>query len=178
MGNADEALLDGGRAIGRRPWITPEMAPAILRSQAWAVERLGAERVGWLAALPREWRDGDRVAVVHAVPGDLWAVVEPDASGAELRSTFGALGARIAVCAHVHHPYVRELGTLTVANCGSVGAPYDGDPRASYLLVEDGACAIRRVPYDVERAAAEMERSGHPRASILAEAIRTGRVTQ
>ncbi len=27
---------------------------------------------------------------------------------------------------------------MTVCNTGSVGAPYDGDPRASYLLIDDG----------------------------------------
>ncbi len=39
---------------------------------------------------------------------------------------------------HIHRPYSRELGALTVANSGSVGMPWDGDPRASYLLVKDG----------------------------------------
>ena len=34
---------------------------------------------------------------------------------------------------------------MTVCNTGSVGSPYDGDPRASYLLIDEGKPAIRRV---------------------------------
>jgi hypothetical protein len=32
-----------------------------------------------------------------------------------------------------------------VANSGSVGSPYDDDPRAGYLLIEDDVVTIVRV---------------------------------
>ena len=43
-----------------------------------------------------------------------------------------------------------------MVNVGSVGQPRDGDPRASYAIVESGASAddvvvrFRRVPYHAE----------------------------
>jgi hypothetical protein len=80
------------------------------------------------------------------------------------------------VYGHIHRPYVRLVGAgLTIANSGSVGMPFDGDPRASYLVVEDGAASVRRVPYDVERHVADLSASGYPDAERLARIAREGR---
>jgi predicted phosphodiesterase len=58
----------------------------------------------------------------------------------------------LAVYGHVHRSYIRALGPLlTVANSGSVSLSHDGDPRASYLLIDDATPTIRRVEYDVDR---------------------------
>jgi diadenosine tetraphosphatase ApaH/serine/threonine PP2A family protein phosphatase len=67
------------------------------------------------------------------------------------------------------------LGDLMVANTGSVGLPFDGDPRSSYLLVVEGRPEIRRVSYDVERAAREVEESGHPDGAAIAAIYRAAR---
>ena len=157
-GNMDEALA------------THRHDPRI----GWTTERIGGERLDWLLGQPLEWRDEDRVALVHAVPGDLWRAVKAEADDSELRSVYGPLGARLAVYCHIHRPYVRDLGDLTVANSGSVGLPFDGDPRASYLLITDGRPENRRVEYDVERAVREAEEVGHPSAAGLARAWRSG----
>jgi predicted phosphodiesterase len=142
---------------------------------AWAAERLGQERRGWLSALAPEWRDGAELALVHAGPGDLRQTVPADADDATLRDVYGGLGARLAIYCHIHVPYVRQLDGLTVANTGSAGLPFDGDPRASYLLVEDGRCEHRRVQYDVERAVAAAQDSGLPGWETPAGVYRTGR---
>jgi len=142
-------------------------------SVGWTAERLGPERNTWLQSQPMEWRQEDQVALVHAVPGDLWKAVLPDADDAKLRAVYGPLGARLAVYCHIHRPYVREIGDLTVANTGSVGLPYDGDRRSSYLLVTDGRCEHRRVAYDVERAVADVEAVGQPGAAKIARIYRT-----
>jgi putative phosphoesterase len=144
-------------------------------SVAWARARVGEERNSWLQALPREWRQRDEIGLVHAVPGDLWRAVPPDAEDAELRSVYGQLGTRLAVYCHIHRPYIRELSDLTVANAGSVGLPFDGDPRASYLLVTDGRPETRRVSYDLELAVREVEESGHPDAAAIAGIYRAAR---
>jgi predicted phosphodiesterase len=169
IGNID-TVVRGGLPSG----IPPALAERLDRQVSWTAERLGEDRVAWLQTLPMEWRDGDRVALVHAVPGNLWQVVLPTAEDSELRTTFGPLGVRLAVFCHIHVPFVRQVGDLTVANAGSVGSPYDGDPRASYLLVEDGQAAVRRVAYDVERVIADLEASGAPDLDVLAAAVRTG----
>jgi putative phosphoesterase len=160
IGNMDEALET---QRDRHPSI------------AWARQQVGEERNRWLQALPLEWRHQDEIGLVHAVPGDLWKAVQPEADDAELRTVYGPLGTRLAVYCHIHRPYVRPLGDLTVANTGSVGVPFDGDIRASYLLVSDGTPETRRVSYDVERAVREVEESGHPAAAAIARIYRTAR---
>jgi putative phosphoesterase len=144
-------------------------------SIGWTAERIGADRNAWLQSHPMEWRQEDQLALVHAVPGDLWRAVPPDADDGELRAIYGPLGARIAVYCHIHRPYVRTIGDLTVANAGSVGLPMDGIPRASYLLIEDGRPQVRRVTHDVERAVADVMASGIPEPEQLAAVYRTAR---
>lgn len=102
----------------------------------------------------------------------------PDAPDAELLETYGGLGAKVLVYGHIHRPYVRSLPAVTVANSGSVGLPYDGDPRSSYLLIEDGTPTIRRVEYDIERASHDARDAEFPLADWLGQVLRTGRFSQ
>jgi diadenosine tetraphosphatase ApaH/serine/threonine PP2A family protein phosphatase len=51
---------------------------------------------------------------------------------------------------------IRRVGRQTVINPGSVGQPRDGDPRASYAVIEDGRPELRRVAYDVARTARDI----------------------
>jgi predicted phosphodiesterase len=97
----------------------------------------------------------------------------PEADDGELRAIYGPLGADLAAYCHIHRPYLRRIGELTVANTGSVGMPLDGDVRASYLLVSDGVLQTRRVAYDVERAVADAGASGLPGGAALAATYRT-----
>jgi putative phosphoesterase len=166
LGNAD-AVLDDERTI-------PEQARGfVAQAAARTREMLGPERIAWLARQPMEWRDGG-VAVVHAVPGDCWAVVTQDASDDSLRETYSPLGVEVAVYGHIHHAYVRRLDGLTVVNSGSVSLSLDGDVRATYVIIEDGHIEHRRVAYDVERVAADLVAIGYPNAEAYASWLLTG----
>ena len=135
---------------------------------------LGDERVAWLRQLPAEHREHD-LALVHASPDDLWRAPLPDAEAATLIATYGDCDADTVVYGHIHRPYVRELDQFTVANAGSVGSPFDGDPRASYLLVSGGDTQIVRVEYDIEREVDLLMRSGYPDAQRIARTRTDGR---
>lgn len=59
-------------------------------------------------------------------------------------------------CGHTHIPFCQKFGSKLVCNVGSVGAPLDGDPRASWVMVEEApegepVITIRRVDYDIAR---------------------------
>jgi diadenosine tetraphosphatase ApaH/serine/threonine PP2A family protein phosphatase len=100
----------------------------------------------------------------------------PDADDAKFEATYGGLCAPLVVYGHIHRPFVRQVfDSLVVANGGSVGVPWDGDPRASYLLIEDSDARVIRVEYDIEREIATLESSGHPDVARLAEMRRRGR---
>jgi putative phosphoesterase len=177
VGNTDELLWrpeergvqerNAPRLRGLLGLLFGEYAPA-------TVELLGDDRMAWLRQLPHEHREGD-IALMHASPGDLWRAPPPDADDADLERTYGSCDAEIVVYGHIHRPYVRTLHRFTVANSGSVGSPFDGDPRASYLLVDSGTVQIVRVDYDIEREVDLLSRSHYPDAARIAETRRRGR---
>jgi predicted phosphodiesterase len=98
-----------------------------------------------------------------------------NASDDELQSTYASLRAPIVVYGHIHCSYIRRLQGMTVANTGSVGQSYDGDRRASYLLIDGERLTIRRVEYDVESEARELLRSRLPHADWLARILIAGK---
>ncbi len=63
---------------------------------------------------------------------------------------------------------------MTVANTGSVSQSYDGDRRASYLVMEGESLTIRRVEYDVESEAKQLLGSGLPHADWLSRILLAG----
>ena len=64
-------------------------------------------------------------------------------------------------------------GGPAVVNVGSVGQPRDGDPRASFAVVNDGVVEIHRVPYDFRRTQAKILAAGlHP---ALADRLARGK---
>jgi predicted phosphodiesterase len=176
VGNTDELLWRPDRRAEQE-----RQAPT-LRSllgvlfEAWAPATrvlIGEERVDWLRRLPDEHREDDLV-LLHASPGDLWRAPSPDAGDSELLATYAACQARTVVYGHIHRPYVRRVEALTVANSGSVGSPFDGDPRASYLVWAPDGPEVVRVEYDVEREATLLLGSGYPDAARIAETRRRG----
>ena len=177
LGNTDELIVDAStraeqerRAPKLRDWL--EVLYDTLGP--WARSRLRDEQFRWLAGLPREWRSQELV-LLHAARADLWRAPTQEASDDELRATYGDLYARLAVYGHIHRPFVRQLDGLTVANSGSVGLPYDGDWRPSYLLIDEGIPVVRRVEYDLERAHLEEIETGFPLAGWLSEVQHEGR---
>lgn len=135
---------------------------------------LGEDRVHWLQSLPKRYVH-ESVTVVHASPDDCWKSPMLEASDEELESVYGSLNAPIVVYGHIHRPFVRQLKNFTVANSGSVSLAYDGDPRAKYLLIDDQNITIRRVEYDIDKAADDLMNSGLPYAAWLVRVLRAGR---
>jgi putative phosphoesterase len=176
VGNTDEMIYDPGIVAeslrraperrGLRRVMSEEMAPT---TREW----LGEERIDWLKTLPRLQRH-DSFVIVHAAPADLWRAPLFDASDEQLESSYSSLNSSLAVYAHIHHPFIRRLKSMTVANTGSLSLSYDGDTRASYLLLDDMQLSIRRVEYDIELEATVLLNSGIPRAEWLCQILRTG----
>jgi len=176
VGNTDEVLWAPEKfeeQVKRAPKLR-QLLEILFHDFAVTRDLLGDERVRWLRALPAEWR-GHGIALLHASPGDLWQAPMPDCEDQQLAATYSGLGSAVVAYGHIHRPYVRQVSGFLVANSGSAGMPYDGDARASYLLVEDGNVTIRRVEYDVEAEIQYLLTSGYPRAAWLAEIRRHGK---
>jgi putative phosphoesterase len=185
-GNTDEMLWAPQR-LEEFAAAHPKLSPILVRVQdtiAPTLSALGTERLRWLEALPALYSH-ESFGLVHASPNDLWRAPMPNASDDELRNTYAPLGAPIVVYGHIHCPYIRQLPGMIVANTGSVSQSYDGDIRASYLLVDAEpnrsnlsllpTLAIRRVAYDVAGEAAELRRSGLPHAEWMARTLLAGK---
>ena len=176
-GNVDEMLWAPER-LADLAWRAPErqLLRKVLFEELAPRDRaaLGPERVAWLKSLPCRLDIGE-ITLVHASPDDLWRAPLATAPDAEFEATYRSLGAKAVVYAHIHHPHVRRLSGLVVANTGSVSLPYDGDPRSSYLLFTDGTWQTRRIEYAVEAEVRLLEEHNVPRAAWLASLLRTGK---
>ncbi|MGA2925237.1 MAG: metallophosphoesterase family protein [Solirubrobacteraceae bacterium] len=123
---------------------------------------LGDAVVVQLAALPEQLViDGTRYC--HGCPISDVRSLMPEPTDDERELLGGANEPRL-VFGHTHLPFRRVSagGAIELINPGSVGMPFDGDPRAAYaLLREDGSVEHRRVAYDYEASAdAVRERFG------------------
>lgn len=180
LGNTDEMLF---RPEALEEFAGKSSAPASLwaavRQTAEATRsRLGDERIAWLRQL-RRVQVHDVMALVHASPDSTWLAPGPEASDAQLESVYGPLARPVAVYGHIHRGYMRKIasanGERLIVNTGSVSLSYDGDCRASYLLLDGHNASLRRVAYDVEKEVEALSASDLPNADWIAEILSTGK---
>ncbi len=92
------------------------------------------------------------------------------------RNRLKGIDADFVLVGHTHTPFHLDLGQTQVINPGSVGQPRDGDPRCSYVIIEDGRIEFKRVKYDVEQTIRQLRECGMKGDALdLAEMVlRTG----
>lgn len=178
-----DVVINGGDLVGNFPWqarlvdfVSERGWPSVVDGAAATKASVGADGLRWLQSLPQEMTVGS-VTVVHASPGNPWNAPAINASPEELQRLYGAFGAALVVYGHLHQPFVRAIGDVVVANSGSVGMAYGGDPRAVYLLIDNGQPTIRRVAYEVEEQIRDLVATGYQDAEWVAAILRTGRYT-
>lgn len=175
VGNTDEMLFrpESLQEFARE---SPQLQPlfAVIEEMAAATRAaLGEERLAWLRDLPRIQIHGP-MALVHASPESLWRAPAPEASDAELASVYSPLGRPIAIYAHIHRSYIRNVSGMIVANTGSVSLSYDGNRSAAYLLLDESQPVIRRVEYDVDSEIAALSNCGLPHTDWIAKILESG----
>jgi diadenosine tetraphosphatase ApaH/serine/threonine PP2A family protein phosphatase len=174
QGNHDAAVYD----LAHRP-MHPEAEGAI----DWTRNVLAPAQIEFLRDLPFAIEEGDTL-YVHA---NAWA---PAAWGYIARSTdarfsMEATHCRYTFCGHMHDPVLYHLASTGYTShfnpvsgtpiplsrnrrwlsvTGSVGQPRDGNPAASYALLDHDTMTLTyfRIPYDVATAAAKIIAAGLP----------------
>jgi putative phosphoesterase len=146
----------------------------------WTCSHLRPENVDFLKSLPEqaELAVGNvRINVIHGDFDDMEEFSLTAAPGRRLRKLAMDPRYRIHVLGHTHAPFHRIIDGIHFINPGSVGRPFDGDPRASFaiLTVSSREIAVEhfRIRYPVEQVVADLSRNGLP--GIYAEMYRTGR---
>jgi len=183
-GNHDNAVSDLRERLNTEATVVIE----------WTRGELGVAERRFLEELPLTHDDGDRLYVhADASRPDGWRYV---ASVTDAARSIIAASARVTLCGHVHQPALYTMsatGKMTafipstgapihllptrrwLAVLGSVGQPRDGNPAASYAMLDTQRSELTycRAPYDVEAAAGRIRSKGLP--AWLADRLTMGR---
>jgi putative phosphoesterase len=184
QGNTDVAVadFDYGAAF---PWFADGVPDTVVAAAEWAHDALGEDRVGWLRRLPSERRlmlDDTMVLACHASPGSQTQGFDAQLDPSVMLERISRTDARIICCGHTHVPEVRDLGWKIIVNDGSAGYVFDGDPTASWALVEiDGEevrSEIRRAEFDTMAVANAISARGLAGDVYRAATVRTGKLVR
>lgn len=184
QGNTDIAVADYdyGAAF---PWLTDGVPDSIRYAAEWAHDTLGDERLDWLRRLPAERRirvEETLILVTHASPGSQTAGFDPHLDPSIVTERLSRTDARLIVCGHTHLPDVRDFGWKQIINDGSAGYVFDGDPTASWALIEldgeDVSVTIKRTEFDVLAVSNALSVRGLPGDIYRAATVRTGKLVR
>lgn len=161
-GNHEDYLLDFRRQRVPEHWWSQERWAA----SRWMAAELSQADVEWIEGLPFSLRSTlePGLLLVHGTPESANAGLGPWTGDEELRRHLTAVDAEILICGHTHRPMDRRLPEGRVVNVGSVGLPFNRDPRAQYALFHrDGGgwqVEARKVDYDRQKTFDLYERTG------------------
>jgi putative phosphoesterase len=180
IGNTDRYLLEESYPIkaGGQSW-----QAQLLQSFHWTREQIQAGGLHFLAGLPVTYTlktEHGHLLAVHGSPQSDEDGLTATLTATELQAM--ALSPQVTMLAggHTHIPIDRVIDGVRVVNVGSVGLPFDGDPRACYALVSQLNSSrhalqveMRRVAYDIEQVVDQLYAVGFPAADITAYNLRT-----
>ncbi len=149
----------------------------IFQYSYWTYRQLGEDN-DYLNALPEEYHEligGGEFRGVHASMRDNRSGIYPEMSDRAIARLIAPPPVVIAV-GHTHRPLVRQIGDCLVINAGSVGLPFDADPRAAYAQItfhhNRWQAKIIRLKYDIAQTERDFHESGFlAEAGPLAEVI-------
>jgi len=184
QGNTDVAVadFDYGAAF---PWFTDGVPDTFRAAAEWAHDELGDERLAWLRRLPAERRlmlEDTMLLGCHASPGSQTQGFDSQLDPNVTLERVSRTDARVICCGHTHIPEVRDLGWKMIVNAGSAGYVFDGDPTASWALVEvdgdDVTADIRRTEFDTMSVANAISARGLAGDVYRAATVRTGKLVR
>ena len=156
----------------------------ILASFPWTARQLGQAGLQFLAELPQYQQlrltPQHNILGVHGSPRSDEEGIKLDTPERELAALLMGKTCNLLFSAHTHLPCDRTVNGCRLVNVGSVGLPFDGDRRASYVLtkLEPGGnyqIEFRRVAYDVEAVVRQLAAVKHPAMGVSAYNLRTAR---
>jgi putative phosphoesterase len=139
------------------------------QSVEWTLAHSDQRSKDFMRGLPFDLRfevSGQRVRLVHGSPRKVNEYLFEDKPARTFERIAAGAHCDLLVFGHTHQPWIGGYGGVLFVNCGSVGKPKDGDPRASFAILEpDGnraAVRIERVEYDARSVARQVVSAGLP----------------
>ncbi len=154
VGNHDFALTRNNGVIERSKTCT-----RILGRQLTEIK---PENRAWLETLSTSFSFSMAGKNIFCVHGGLQDPVDEYIRNID-KSYFeqNAFTADVLISGHTHLPRNEEYPPYRYLNPGAVGQPRDGNPAASYLILDEGHYYHKRVNYDIDEIAAAMRDSGY-----------------
>ena len=184
QGNTDVAVADFDYSAAF-PWMADGVPDTFRDAIEWAHDQLGDDRLAWLRRLPSERRlmvDDTMLLGCHASPGSQTQGFDAQLDPTVTIERISRTDARVICCGHTHLPEVRDLGWKLIVNAGSAGYVFDGEPTASWALieVEDGEirAEIRRAEFDTMAVASALSARGLAGDVYRAATVRTGKLVR
>jgi putative phosphoesterase len=135
----------------------------------WTLAHTNQRSKDFMRELPFDLRfelAGKRIRLVHGSPRKVNEYLFEDKPARTFERIAALADCDVLVFGHTHKPWIHDYGPVRFVNCGSVGKPKDGDPRAGFAVLEprgeDVAATIHRVAYDALAVAREMRAAGLP----------------
>jgi putative phosphoesterase len=135
----------------------------------WTLAHTSDESKAFMRELPFDLGfelGGERIRLVHGSPRKVNEYLFEDKPARTFERIAALADCDVLAFGHTHKPWVHEYGGVLFVNCGAVGKPKDGDPRASFAVLREGEGAIEvsieRVAYDALAVAREMREVGLP----------------
>ena len=139
------------------------------QSVDWTLAHTDRRSKDFMAGLPFDLRfelGGKRVRLVHGSPRKVNEYLFEDKPARTFERIAAGADCDVLVFGHTHMPWVHEYGGVLFVNCGSVGKPKDGDPRAAFAILDASSgeidVSIERVEYDAEAVARQVAAAGLP----------------
>jgi len=139
------------------------------KSVEWTLAHTDQSSKDFMRELPFDLRvavGANAVHLVHGSPRKVNEYLFEDKPASLYERLAAAEKADTLVFGHTHKPWVREYGGVRFVNCGSVGKPKDGDPRAGFAVLREAEAGldvtIERIAYDADAVAREVVAAGLP----------------
>ena len=149
-GNHEDYLLQFRRRDVPDDWLVAD----IWAASRWMAEQIGEWHADFIDQLPlsRSAESTDGLRLVHGSPTSYQEGIGDWTSDETIEEHIDSIEESLLVCAHTHRPLDRQVLNGRVVNVGSVGLPFNGDPRAQYAIFEPQGEAwsvdFRQVDYD------------------------------
>jgi putative phosphoesterase len=178
LGNFDREVLKFPEK--RKKWRKAQRLEHFL-AYHWVHDHLSRVSRDYLKELPKHMRlrMGEvNFLLTHGSPEAMDEVLTADTPEERFLDLAADAGTDVVLCGHSHQAFCRQVNGTYFMNPGSVGRPRDGDPRASYALLDLDPTLMKvgeapaldldvrhvRLEYDVQKTLREVRSQGLPEA--------------
>ncbi|MEN6481191.1 MAG: metallophosphoesterase family protein [Anaerolineaceae bacterium] len=146
----------------------------------WAYQQLTPQNRAYLLHLPKERRiifKGWKILFTHGSPASNKEHLSPATPPERLKELSRLTKAKVILCGHSHQAFMQQVNDVLFINPGSVGRSDDGNPQASYAILNIKNQEIRvthyRISYPISRCISEIDKYNLPHE--FAEMVLQGR---